>query len=373
MLDKGRKKHIYVHKHTPITSPLLPSSSFSSPTLSLSLSSSFSSSFLLSSSPLFPPASLSFLSPSSAFFPLLHPPPLLLFLTLLPPLCSLSFSPFSASTLPFSLFSSFLLSSPCFPVTFITIFCLFPLFFPFFILLRCFSFFLSLLPPLCPLSFSPFSTSTLPFSLEILQLYLLPVRLSPSFAPVSTLFQPLYFFSHSPIFLSISLLHSHISCSLSPPCLFPPPIAFFFPSLASCSHLSPSTQALHVKLIFFIFSLSRPKLSPLIHCLHLPHSTKNSSPLYPPSLLFLLLISLTQTIKIPTNNQLFPQLLTKFRFPPKALPTLLLFAPKTVLDAPNILLFTNGKYTGHTANPSIISVIVQNSSPLSSALHSKMA
>ena len=38
------------------------------------------------------------------------------------------------------------------------------------------------------------------------------------------------------------------------------------------------TQALHVKSIFFIFYLSRPKLSPLIHCLHLPHSTKNSSP-----------------------------------------------------------------------------------------------
>ena len=59
----------------------------------------------------------------------------------------------------------------------------------------------------------------------------------------------------------------------------------------------------------------------VIHCLHLP-STKNSSPPYPPSPLFLLLISLTQTLKIPSNNKLFPKLSTKFCFPPKTLPTL---------------------------------------------------
>ena len=60
---------------------------------------------------LFPPMLPSLLSPSSASF--LHPPPLLLFLSLLPPLWSLSFSPFSTSTLPFFPGNSSALSAYC--------------------------------------------------------------------------------------------------------------------------------------------------------------------------------------------------------------------------------------------------------------------
>ena len=226
--------------------------------------------------------------------------------------------------LPFSLLSSsFLLSSslfpPCFPVTSISIFCLFPLFFPFFILLRCFSlsysppspsllnilpllyfyspfsFFSglfpsiilsSLFPPYFPVtfiyifclfpSFSPSSSSSvasLSFSPPPLLLIILPLLyfysplfpwkflssicflyvFHPLLPPFLLSFNLCTLFSHSPIFLSISLHHSHISCSVSPPCLFAPSITFFFPSLACCSLLSPSTQALHVKFIFFLF------------------------------------------------------------------------------------------------------------------------
>ena len=98
---------------------------------------------------------------------------------------------------PLSFYHPHLSLSPHASVTFISVFCLFP---PFSILLRCF--FLSLLPPLWSLSFSPFSTSTLPFfpgNSSALSAYCL----SPSFAPFSTLFQPLY--SFSPL-LSLSLL-----------------------------------------------------------------------------------------------------------------------------------------------------------------------
>ena len=278
------------------------------------------------------------------FFP--YPPFSFRFLTLPPPLVFVPLFPsfpLSLSSFPSSLLlSSSPLFPPCFPVTSISIFCLFPLLHPPLLLI---SFFLSSLP-FAPYNSPPSLLLLSPSSLEILQLCLLPVfhPLLPPFllsSNICTRFITLSYFS--PYLFS----KPHISCSLSPSSS-PPSIAFFFPSLASYSHLSPSKQALHVKFIFFIFSLSRPQLSPLlyIHCLHLPHSTKNSSLPYPPSPLFLLLISLTQTIKIPTFNQFFPKLPTKFGFPPKMLPTLILFAPKTVLNAPNIL-FPLRQLTSH--------------------------
>ena len=116
---------------------------------------------------------------------------------------------------PLSFYHPLLSLSPCFPVTFISIFCLFPLFFPFFILLRCFSLSSSprssslLLTPILPLLYFDLLS---PFSLEIPQLYLLPVfhPLLPPFLLSLPTFV-LLIFSHSPISLSISLLHFHIS------------------------------------------------------------------------------------------------------------------------------------------------------------------
>ena len=78
---------------------------------------------LLFLSPCFPVTFITISSASLPLFPLLHPPPLLLFLSLLPPLFSLSFSPFSSSIycplFPWKLFScicflSFTLFCPLF-------------------------------------------------------------------------------------------------------------------------------------------------------------------------------------------------------------------------------------------------------------------
>ena len=290
-------------------------------------------SFFLSSLPFGPyhsPPTLLLLSPSS--LEILQLCPLTVFHPLLPPfllssnLCTL-FSHFSPSLFfniffsyplsfkllpPFSLPFSLLSSSRCsilFPSIILT--SLFPpCFRHFYLHPPPLLLFLSLLPPLWSLSFSPFSTSTFPFfpgNSSALSAYCL----SPSFAPFSTLFQPLY--SFFPL-LSLSSQSILISPVLSPsfsrhPLPFSPLPSFSFPPL---SFDTSQTR----KIDLFHFSLSRPQLSPLIHCLHLP-STKNSSPPYQPSPLFLLLISLTQTLKIPSNNKLFPKLSTKFRFPPK--------------------------------------------------------
>ena len=353
MLDKGEKKNIYVHKHTPITSPLL-SSTFSSPTL---FPSSFSprfrspfpsyhppdvqSSFLLSSSPLsFPPCFRHFylhLLPLSPFSILLR-----CFSFFLSSLFPSSFSP--PFSLPFSLLSLIILQcSILFPSIILT--SLFPPMLPSLLSPSSASFPPSPSSSVASLSFSPPSPLVL-IILRLLYFYypLLPWKFFSSVRLLSfTLFCPLFY--SLPTFvlffplLSLSLLSPFsyldpvFSLLLSPPihCLFPPSLVWSF-SLPPLSFDTSPTR----KIYLFHFSLSRPQLSPLIHCLHLP-STKNSSPPYPPSPLFLLLISLTQTLKIPSNNKLFPKLSTKFCFPPKTLPTLMLFAPKIVLNAPNIL------------------------------------
>ena len=279
-----------------LSSLLFPSSfspRFRSPFLIILQCSILFPSIILTS--LFLPMLSSLLSPSSASFPLLHPPRLLLFLSLLPPLSfkllppfSLPFSYHPPMFHPLSFYHPHLSLSPHAFVTFISIFCLFPpspsssvaslsfsppssflqasppVFAPLFLsssnvpssfLLSssplsfspCFRhfylhllplspllhpppllLFLSLLPPLWSLSFSPFSTSTLPFipgNSSALSAYCL----SPSFAPFSTLFQPLYSFSHfSPSLFSV---HSHISILFSLSFFLPPSIAFFPPSL----------------------------------------------------------------------------------------------------------------------------------------------
>ena len=219
MLDKGEKNNIYVHKHTPITSPLL-SSTLSSPT---PFPSSFSprfrspfpsyhppdvqSSFLLSSSPLFPPMLPSLLSPSSASFP----------------------------PSPSSSVASFSFSPPS---------------------------------PLGPYHSPPSLLLLSPSSLEILQLCPLTVfhPLLPPFLLSSNLCT---LFPTSLPLSSQSILISR-SCSLSPSfspihCLFPPSLVWSF-SLPPLSFDTSPTR----KIYLFHFSLSRPQLSPLTHCLHLP-------------------------------------------------------------------------------------------------------
>ena len=175
------------------------------------------------------------------------------------------------------LFPSIILSSlfsPCFRHFYLHLLPLSPLFsllHPPSLLL---SFFLSYLP-FAPYHSPPSLLLLSPSSLEILQLCLLTV-FHPLLSPFLLSSNLCTLFSHSSIFLSISLLHSHISCSLSPSFSSHP--LPFSPSLASRSHISPSTQALTRKICLSHFSLSRAQLSPLILCLHLPHSTKNSLP-----------------------------------------------------------------------------------------------
>ena len=194
-----------------------------------------------------PHASVTFIS----IFCLFPPFSILLrcfFLSLLPPLSFKLLPPFS---LPFSLLSSsnvppsFLLSSsplsfpPCFRHFYLHLLPLSPLLHPPPLLL-----FLSLLPPLWSLSFSPFSTSTLPFfpgNSSTLAAYCL----SPSFAPFSTLFQPLYFFP----LLSLSLLSPFsyldpvLSLLLSPHihCLFPPSLVWTSLAPTSLLRHKPNT------------------------------------------------------------------------------------------------------------------------------------
>ena len=124
--------------------------------------------------------------------------------------------------------------------------------------------------PCAPYPLLPLLLLSSPSSFDFLLHSLFPV-----FEPLFQL-SLLTFVPFSPILFSISLLHSSTSCSFSPVFIFSNSLAFFH-SLASFSHLSPSTQALHTKFIF-TFPLSNPKPSPLIYCLHFSHSTKKSSP-----------------------------------------------------------------------------------------------
>ena len=145
---------------------------------------------------------------------------------------------------PLSFYHPHLSLSPHTSVTFISIFCLFP---PFSILLRCF--FLSLLPPLWSLSISPFSTSTLPSSLEILYPLLPPFLLSSN---LCTLFP-----TSLPLSSQSILISPVLSLLLSPPihCLFPPLLSFSLPPLSFDTN--PTR-----KIYLFHFSLSRPQLYP---------------------------------------------------------------------------------------------------------------
>ena len=286
------------------------------------LLSSFPSSFLLSSSPL-SPLLPSLLSPSSASFPSFSP-------SSSSSVASLSFSP--ASPLLFIILPLLYFYSPLFPWKFLSSICFLYVFHP-------------LLPPFLQtfvLFFSPLSH----FSLH--------------------LFSPFSYLLFSLPFLLICPIH----------CLFLPLPSFL---LLPLSFDTSPTRKIH-----------------LFHFLPVKAQTIPNNPLFTSTTFYQKLFSPLPTISTispthfsHTNNQLFPQFPTKFCFPPKTLPTLLLFAHKTVLNAP-IILFPLLQLTphksqtihktdniqdsrGHTANPSIISVIVQNSSPLSSALHSKMA
>ena len=207
---------------------------------SLLLSSSFPSSFLLSSSPLFPPCFPVIFISIFCLFPLLHSPPLLLavLLSLLP--FAQYHSPPSLLLLPLFPFSplSFyhpLLSFPLLPCHFLLpSSASFPSFSP------------SSSSSVASLSFSPPSPLLLIilpllyfYSPLILQLYQLPVHLSPSFAPFSTLFQPLYSFfplSHFSLHLSspfsylLFSLPSLLICRIH--CLFLPLPSFLLPPLS---------------------------------------------------------------------------------------------------------------------------------------------
>ena len=181
--------------------------------------------------------------PSVSWFPFFHPSlSFIIFLTPSPtvlantsdgsatkPTISLSCSPSSLTI------QTPHLSPPHIPITFISIFCLFSHFYPFFIL-PLFSFFLSS-SPLCSLSFSAFCPSTLPFCPGISSA-LSASCLSPSFAPFLLSYNLCTFF---PFFHSSLHLSSRIFCYFCPPSLFAPSITLFFHSLASFYQHKPCT------------------------------------------------------------------------------------------------------------------------------------
>ena len=235
-------------------------------------------------------------------------------------------------------------------------------------------------PPLCSLSFPPF----LPFTWAFI-----PSTFFLSFTPLFPFFSTFSpnlctRFSHSPILLSLSLLHTPISSSFSPPSLFANSISFNTPELFFLPPFPFNACSTHkTYLLQFTFSLSSPKLSPLIHCLHFSHSTKNSSPLPTiptiPSTHFSLTHNWNSTKTINFRSTLLP-LYPAFVFPPKNAAHATPIHPQNLSKLPNYSLPTSTKHAKinthysytkhhnrHTANPVICFVIFQNSSPLSSA------
>ena len=196
-----------------------------------------------------PPPSLLLFSfrTSPSVSPLLflsHPSPSYLLSSCLPlpsPLFPLLHCPFPSHSLsPLFLLYSTVPFTPIFHRS-VTVSPLFPLPLP-----SLLSLFLSPLP-CAPYPLLPLLLLSSPSSFDFLLHSLFPV-----FEPLFQL-SLLTFVPFSPILFSISLLHSSTSCSFSPVFIFSNSLAFFFHSLASFSHLSPSTQALHTKFIFFTF------------------------------------------------------------------------------------------------------------------------
>ena len=176
----------------------------------------------------------------------------------------------------------------------------------------------------------------------------------------STPLSPLPFFIFFPYPISFQFLPLPFSLLSSSP-LFPPcRLSLLSPSSASFPSFSPSSSS-------SVASLSFSPPSSLLLIILPTHFSHTNYPISNKQSTF---DTTSYQISFPTKNANHTTPLctqNRFKRPKYPLP-----APTT--DTTQITNYSqNGQYTGHTANPSIICVIVQNTSPLSSALHSKMA